>query len=61
MLGALIAHWSAQAAEVRDGSQTDDSRLATIQAEQRKLRRLRDELDPDDIAQIESMIAEPAQ
>ena len=50
VLGAVIAHWSAQAAEVRDAANPDASRLATIQAEQRKLRTLRDELDPHDAA-----------
>lgn len=60
VLGALIAHWSAQAAEVRDAANPDVSRLAAIQAEQRKLRILRDELDPHDLAQIESVIVEHA-
>lgn len=50
VLGAVIAHWSAQAAEVRDAANLDASRLAAIQAEQCKLHLLRDELDPDDAA-----------
>lgn len=60
VLGALIAHWSASAAEVRDDPQTDPARLAEIEREQRKLRNLRHELDPRDAAQIESVIAEHA-
>ena len=58
--GALIAHWTEAAAKVRDAADPDASRLSTIQAEQRKLRILRDELDPDDAAQIEAVIAEHA-
>ena len=57
---AVIAHWAEAAAQVRDAANPAASRLAAIQAEQRKLRLLRDELDPDDAAQIESVIAEHA-
>jgi len=60
VLGALIAHWAEAAAQVRDAANPDASRLATIQAEQRKLRILRDVLDPHDAAQIETVIAEHA-
>ena len=60
VLGALIAHWAEAAAQVRDAANPDASRLVTIQAEQRKLRILRDVLDPHDAAQIETVIAEHA-
>ncbi|WP_229002596.1 hypothetical protein [Xanthomonas oryzae] len=60
VLGALIAHWAEAAAKVWDAANPDASRLAAIQAEQRKLRILRDELDPRDTAQIEVVIAEHA-
>lgn len=60
VLGALIAHWAEAAAEARDAAKPDADHLAAIQAEQRKLRLLRDELDPRDTAQIEAEIAELA-
>ena len=59
-LGALIAHWSALAAEALDGVNPDPGRLAEIEAEPRKYRNLLHSLDPRDAAQIESVIAEHA-
>ena len=60
VLGALIAHWSEAAAQALDAVNPDPDRLAEIEAEQRKLRSLRHDLDPRDAAQIESVIAEHA-
>lgn len=60
VLGAVIAHWSEAAAQVRDAANPDADHLAAIQSEQCKLRALRDELDSHDLAQIESVIAEHA-
>lgn len=60
VLGAVIAHWSEIAGQARDAANPDADHLAAIQAEQRKLRILRDKLDPADLAQIESVIAEYA-
>ena len=60
VLGALIAHWSEAAAQALDAANPDPARLAEIEAEQRKLRSLRHDLDPRDAAQIEAVIAEHA-
>lgn len=60
VLGALIAHWSEAAAQALGTANPDPARLAEIEAEQRKLRTLRHDLDPRDFAQIESVIAEHA-
>lgn len=60
VLGALMAHWAEAAAQVRDAANPDAEHLAAIEAEQRKLRTLRDELDPTDLAQIETVIAQHA-
>jgi hypothetical protein len=60
VLGALLAHWSEAAAEVLDAANPDPALLAEIDAEQRKLRFLRHDLDPRDAAQIETVIAEHA-
>lgn len=60
VLGSVIAHWAEAAAQARDAANPDAGHLAAIQAEQRKLRTLREELDPDDAAQIEAVIAEHA-
>ena len=60
VLGAVIAHWSEMAAQARDAANPDADYLAAIQAEQRKLRNLRADLDPRDAAQIESVLAEHA-
>lgn len=60
VLGALLAHCAEAAAEVLDAVNPNPARLAEIEAEQRKLRSLRHELDPRDAAQIESVIAEHA-
>ncbi|MFG6417222.1 hypothetical protein ACG02S_25335 [Roseateles sp. DC23W] len=58
VLGALIAHWAEAAAQALDAANPDPARLAEIDAEQRKLRTLRHDLDPRDAAQIEAVIAE---
>jgi hypothetical protein len=50
VLGALLAHWSAAAVEALDTANSDPGRLAKIEAEQRKLRSLRHDLDPGDLA-----------
>ena len=60
VLGALLAHCSEAAAAAFDAANPDPGRLAEIEAEQRKLRTLRHDLDPRDAAQIESVIAEHA-
>lgn len=60
VLGALLAHWSEAAAQVLDAANPDPGRLAEIEAVQRKLRTLRHDLDPRDLAQIETVIAEHA-
>jgi hypothetical protein len=60
VLGALLAHWSEAAAQALDAAKPDPGRLAEIEAEQRKLRNLRADLDPRDTAQIETVIAEHA-
>lgn len=51
VLGALLAHWSEAAAAALDAANPDPGRLAEIEAEQRKLRSLRHDLDPRDAAQ----------
>lgn len=48
------------AAQAFDAANPDLGRLAEIEAEQRKLRNLRADLNPRDAAQIESVIAEHA-
>ncbi|MEO6278193.1 hypothetical protein [Roseateles sp.] len=53
VLGALLAHWSEAAAQALDAANPDSGRLAEIEAEQRKLRSLRHDLDPRDAVQIE--------
>jgi hypothetical protein len=60
VLGALLAHWAEAAAQALDAVNPDPAHLAEIEAEQRKLRSLRHDLDPRDAAQIESVIAEHA-
>jgi len=60
VLGALLALWSEAAAQALDAVNPDPACLAEIEAEQRKLRCLRHDLDPRDVAQIESVIAEHA-
>jgi hypothetical protein len=60
ILGALIAHWAEAAAQTLDAPNPDQARLSQLEAEQRKLRTLRDELDSRDAAQIESVIAQHA-
>jgi hypothetical protein len=60
VLGALLAHWSEAAAQALDAANPDLGHLAEIEAEQRKLRSLRHDLDPGDLAQIESVITEHA-
>ncbi|NMG72661.1 hypothetical protein [Parazoarcus communis] len=60
VLGTLLAHWSEAAAQAQDAANPDPGRLAEIEAEQRKLRNLLHALDPRDMAQIESVIAEHA-
>jgi hypothetical protein len=60
VLGALLAHWSEAAAQALAAANPDPGRLAEIEAEQRKLRNLRADLDLRDAAQIESVIAEHA-
>lgn len=46
VLGALIAHWAEAAAQAFDAANPDLGRLAEIEAEQRKLRNLRADLNP---------------
>jgi hypothetical protein len=60
VLSALLAYWSEAAAHELDAANPDPGLLAEIEAEQRKLRSLRQDLDPRDAAQIESVIAEHA-
>ena len=60
VLGALLAHWSEAAPDALDAANPDPGRLAEIEAEQRKWRNLRHDLDPRDLAQIDSGTAEHA-
>ncbi len=60
LLDARLSHWSEAAARVLDAANPDFARLAEIEAEQRKLRSLRHDLDPRDAAQTESVIADHA-
>jgi len=46
VVGALIAHLAEAAAEAFDAANPDPARLAEIEAEQRKLRSLRQDLAP---------------
>jgi len=50
-LGALLAHWFEAAAHALDAANPDPACLAEIEAEQRKLRSLRHDLDSCDAAQ----------
>jgi len=52
VLGALLAHWSEAATQALDAVNPDPACLAEIEAEQRKLRCLRHDLDPRDVAQM---------
>lgn len=50
-------HWASLVAEVREGSESGPSHLAEIEAEQRKLRGLRYDVDPRDALQIAAVPA----
>ncbi|MEO6278194.1 hypothetical protein [Roseateles sp.] len=60
VLGAVLAHLAEAAAQALDAANPDPGHLTEIEAEQRKFRTLRHDLDPRDVVQIESVIAEHA-
>lgn len=60
MLSAAVSHRSEMASQGRDAADSDAAHLTAIWGEQRKSHILRDELEPRDLAPIESLFAEHA-